>query len=240
MGINLVARSWAMPTCGRVTRSCSAKWNIIPTSFPGGSRPADRRDPQVYPRHGGWPLDLEAMDRLLGHRTKLVGVTGGSNVLGTVNPVEEICVGRIFVGAVVLVDGAQSVPHQKTDVTAMRRRFSDAERARAVGPNGVGVLYGRQKLLEAMPPFLTGGGMIRHVTLDSFETDALPVKFEAGTPPIVPGDRARQAIEDLTAIGMEAIVCHERQLTEHAYEVLESIEGVRVFWGPVPSTSSRY
>ena len=102
-----------------------------------------------------------------------------------------------------------------------------------LGPNGVGLLYGRRELLEAMPPFLTGGGMIRSVTLDGFEAEGLPDKFEAGTPPIVPVIGFGAALDYLAAIGMEAVVCHERRLTAHAYEVLESI-AASASWDRVP------
>ncbi len=127
-----------------------------------------------------------------------MAVTAVSNVLGTINPIAEIIRRAHDAGAVVLVDGAQSVPHQKTDVQALDCDFLAFSGHKMLGPSGVGVLYGKRELLEAMPPFLGGGGMIKEVTLEGFRPLFLPAKFEAGTPPIVPavalgdGDRLPQ------------------------------------------------
>jgi cysteine desulfurase/selenocysteine lyase len=182
-------------------------------------------------------LELESLDRLLSERTKLVGVTAISNVLGTINPVEEIIRRAHRVGAVVLVDGAQSVPHQPTDVVAMDADFLAFSGHKMLGPTGVGVLYGRRELLEAMPPFLGGGSMIRRVRLEGFEPADLPAKFEAGTPPIVPAIGLGAAIDYLSVIGMPAIHRYECLLTEHAHAVLDGVGGVRIL-GPLPRYKS--
>ncbi len=134
----------------------------------------------------------------------------------------------------VLIDGAQSVPHQKTDVQALDCDFLAFSGHKMLGPSGVGVLYGKRELLDAMPPFLGGGGMIKEVTLAGFRPLFLPGKFEAGTPPIVPAVALGAAIDYLNAIGMEAVQEHERRLTERAHEVLEAIGGVRII-GPAPA-----
>ena len=133
-----------------------------------------------------------------------------------------------------LVDGAQSVPHQKTDVQALGADFLAFSGHKMLGPSGVGVLYGRRELLEAMPPFLGGGSMISRVELDSFEPGELPHKFEAGTPPIVPAIGLGAAVDYLDAVGLEAIGRHERLLTERAHEVLGAVEGVQIL-GPRPA-----
>ena len=166
-------------------------------------------------------------------RTRLVAFTAISNVLGTINPVGEIIRRAHQAGALVLVDGAQSVPHQKTDVQALDVDFLVFSGHKMLGPSGVGVLYGKRELLEAMPPFLGGGSMIRRVLLDRFEPGDLPAKFEAGTPPIVSAIGLGAAIDYLNRIGMDAIARHERLLVTRAHEVLKSIEGLRIL-GPAP------
>jgi cysteine desulfurase / selenocysteine lyase len=178
-------------------------------------------------------LQLGALDQLLTRRTKLVSVAAVSNVLGTINPIAEIIRRAHDVGALVLVDGAQSVPHQKTDVQALDCDFLAFSGHKMLGPSGVGVLYGKRELLEAMPPFLGGGGMIKEVTLQGFRPVFLPAKFEAGTPPIVPAVALGAAIDYLGAVGLEAIGQHERRLTERTHEVLAAVQGVRII-GPAP------
>ncbi len=171
-------------------------------------------------------------------RTKLVAVAAVSNVLGTINPLAEIIRRAHDAGAVVLVDGAQSVPHQPTDVQALDCDFLAFSGHKMLGPSGVGVLYGKRELLEAMPPFMGGGGMIAEVTLEGFEPLYLPGKFEAGTPPIVPAVALAAAIDYLNAVGLDAIAEHERRLTHRAHEVLEAVGGVRII-GPAPEHKAR-
>jgi cysteine desulfurase/selenocysteine lyase len=178
-------------------------------------------------------LDLPAFERLLGPRTRIVAVTAMSNVLGTINPLEQIVPLARAAGALVLVDAAQSVPHLGTDVQRLGADFFAFSGHKMLGPSGVGVLYGRRELLQAMPPFLGGGSMIRRVTTDGFEPGELPAKFEAGTPPIVPAIGLGAAIDYLRQVGLPAIHAHELLLTRRAHEVLESVGGVR-FLGPGP------
>ena len=153
--------------------------------------------------------------------------------MGTINPVAEIIRRAHAAGAVVLVDAAQSVPHMATDVQALDVDFLAFSGHKMLGPSGVGVLYGRRELLEAMPPFLGGGSMIRRVKLDSFEPADLPAKFEAGTPPIVPAIGLGAAIDYLNRVGIENIHAYEQILTERAHEVLARVGGVRIL-GPAP------
>jgi cysteine desulfurase / selenocysteine lyase len=178
-------------------------------------------------------LRLDLLDSLLSPRTRLVAVTEVSNVLGTVNPVMEIVAQARAAGAVTLVDAAQSIPHGPTDVQASGADFVAFSGHKMLGPSGVGVLYGREDLLDAMPPFLGGGSMIRRVTLEGFEPATLPEKFEAGTPPIVPALGLTSAIEYLESIGLRKIQCHESRLTQRAHEVLAEVGDVQLL-GPAP------
>ena len=178
-------------------------------------------------------LDLDSFDELLGDRTRLVAVTAVSNVLGTINPIEEIVRRAHRVGAVVLVDAAQCVPHQKVDVVAWDVDFLAFSGHKMLGPSGVGVLYGKRELLDAMPPFLGGGSMIREVRVDGFSPAGLPQKFEAGTPPIVPAIGLGAAVDYLNHVGLDSIAAHEHRLTQYAHEVLQNIPGLQIV-GPAP------
>ena len=176
-------------------------------------------------------LDLEAYHRLLELIPRLVSFTHMSNVLGTINPVTEIVRLAHAVGAVTLLDGAQSVPHIPVDVQAMDVDFMAFSAHKMVGPTGIGALYGKLELLESMPPFLGGGDMIKTVKMRSFTTNEVPYKFEAGTPAIAEGIGFGVAAEYLTGIGMDAIAAHEHEVIAYALERLEEIPGVHVF-GP--------
>lgn len=176
-------------------------------------------------------LDLDVYQQLLDRKPKLVAFTHMSNVLGTINPVKEMAVMAHQVGAVVLIDGAQAVPHFAVDLQDLDVDFYAFSSHKMCGPTGIGALYGKQHLLEAMPPFLGGGDMIKRVTLDGFIPNALPHKFEAGTPAIAEAVGFGAAVDYLSGIGMDAIHAHENHLTEYAIERLEEIPGVWVF-GP--------
>ena len=236
--INLVARSWGdanvVPGDEILVTEMEHHSNLVPWH-----QLAERTGVKVVhvPLTDDGKLHLDSLDQLLTERTKLVAVTAVSNVLGTINPIESIAAKAHAVGALVLVDGAQSVPHQTIDVQALGADFLAFSGHKMMGPSGVGVLWGRQELLDAMPPFLGGGSMIRRVKLDGFESADLPAKFEAGTPPIVPAIGLGAAIDYLTAIGLDAVARHEHELTEYAHEVLAELGTLR-FLGPKPDEKS--
>lgn len=176
-------------------------------------------------------LDLDVYRELLKLEPRLVSFTHMSNVLGTINPAAEITRMAHQAGAVVLVDGAQSVPHFAVNVQDLDVDFLAFSGHKMCGPTGIGVLYGRKELLEAMPPFLGGGDMIKRVYLRSFAPNELPHKFEAGTPAIAEAVGLGIAVDYLNRVGMGAIAEHERQIVAYTLERLEEIPGVRVF-GP--------
>jgi cysteine desulfurase/selenocysteine lyase len=176
-------------------------------------------------------LDLEMYKTLLSRRPKLVSFTHMSNVLGTINPAAEIIRLAHEAGAIALVDGAQSVPHLQVDVQALDADFYAFSAHKMCGPTGIGALYGKTSLLEAMPPFLGGGDMIKEVKLRSFRANTLPHKFEAGTPAIAEAIGFGAAVDYLSALGMDKIAAHEHEITEYVLDRLEEIPGVKLF-GP--------
>lgn len=178
-------------------------------------------------------LDLDAWTGMLSERTRLAAFTAVSNVLGSVNPVEEMTRRAHAAGAIVMVDAAQSAPHQRLDVRRLEADFLAFSGHKMLGPAGIGVLYGKEALLDAMPPFLGGGSMIRTVTTDGFEPAMLPAKFEAGTPPIVDAIALGAAIEYLERIGLDRIHRHEERLCRAAHDAMATIEGVQLL-GPAP------
>jgi cysteine desulfurase/selenocysteine lyase len=233
-GINLVARSWGDANLRAgdeiLLTEMEHHANLVPWQQAAQRTGAILRH---VPIGEDGLLRLDLLDGLLTDRTRLVAVAAISNVLGTINPVAEIVARAHAAGALVLVDAAQSVPHQAVDVQALGADFLAFSGHKMLGPSGVGVLYGRRALLEAMPPFMGGGSMIRRVGLDDFEPADLPAKFEAGTPPIVPAIGLGAAIDYLQQVGLPQIHAHEQRLCRLAHEVLQAVGGVR-FLGPAP------
>jgi cysteine desulfurase/selenocysteine lyase len=179
--------------------------------------------------------DMAAFDRLINDSVKLVAVTQMSNVLGTVTPIGEIAAKAHAAGALVLVDGAQAVPHMPTDVRAFDVDFLAFSGHKMLGPSGIGVLYGKREILQEMPPFLTGGDMIRQVTFEGAEWNELPWKFEAGTPAIVEAIGLGAAVDYLNKLGMPHVRRHEMELTTYAFDRLSLVEGVRIYGPPDPT-----
>ena len=180
-------------------------------------------------------LDLSTLDSQLSTKTKLVSVAHVSNVLGTINPVEEIVKIAHAHGIPVMVDGAQSAPHFKVDVQAMDCDFFAFSGHKMYGPTGIGVLYGKEEWLEKLPPYQGGGEMIDKVTWERTTFERLPFKFEAGTPDYVATHGLAKAIEYIDAIGFDAIQQHEQELTRYCMEQLMTIEGMKIY-GPQLST----
>jgi cysteine desulfurase / selenocysteine lyase len=176
-------------------------------------------------------LDQDSYQHLLTQNPKLVAFTQMSNVLGTINPAKEMIRMAHDRGAITLLDGAQSVPHLGVDVQALDVDFLAFSAHKMVGPTGIGALYGKENLLEAMPPFLGGGDMIKVVKLRSFKPNDIPYKFEAGTPAIAEAVGFGAAVDYLTELGMQNISAHEREITEYALDRLIEIPGLKLM-GP--------
>jgi cysteine desulfurase/selenocysteine lyase len=176
-------------------------------------------------------LRLDIYQQLLEQRPRLVAFTHMSNVLGTINPVQEMIVQAHAVEAVVLVDGAQSVPHLPVDVQALDADFYCFSAHKMLGPTGIGVLYGKRALLEAMPPFMGGGDMIRTVKLHESTWNDLPWKFEAGTPAIAEAIGLGAAVDYLNELGMDWVQAHEQEMTAYALEQLQQVPGLTLY-GP--------
>jgi cysteine desulfurase/selenocysteine lyase len=176
-------------------------------------------------------LDLDHLDRMITGRTKLVAVTQQSNVTGTIPPVAEIASAAHDQGALVLADAAQSVPHQPVDVAALGADFLAFSGHKMLGPYGIGVLFGRADLLEAMPPFLTGGSMIEVVRMEGSTFLPPPQRFEPGVPAVAEAAGLAAAVDYLSDLGMDNVAAHEESLTAHALDALREINGVRIL-GP--------
>lgn len=184
---------------------------------------------RVIPMDDSGRLDLEAYERLFSERTRLVCVAHVSNVLGTVNPVKKMAATAHAHGAYMLVDGAQSIPHFKVDVQDLDCDFLTFSGHKIYGPTGIGVLYGRESLLEKMPPYQGGGEMIARVTFEHTTYERLPYKFEAGTPDYVGTHALAAAIDYVEALGMDEIAVHERRLTQYAMERLGAIKDMHLY-----------
>ena len=178
-------------------------------------------------------LQLDNLEEVLTERTKIVAMTHVSNVLGTINPVQELTKAAHAVGAKVLIDGAQSVPHFDVDVQTLDCDFLAFSGHKMCGPTGIGILYGKSDLLEEMPPFLGGGSMIRAVHRESSTYADVPAKFEAGTPAIAEAIGLAAAVDYLNKVGLEAIFVHEHELLEYAHQKLAEIESITIY-GPKP------
>jgi cysteine desulfurase/selenocysteine lyase len=186
---------------------------------------------RFLPLNDDGTIDMSALPGLLNDKTRIVAVSHMSNVLGTINPVEEIVRQAHSAGAVVLLDSAQSVPHMPVDVRAIGADFIAFSGHKMLGPMGVGVLYGRRELLESMPPFLGGGNMIMLVDLEHSTYNELPDKFEAGTPDAGGAIALGVAVDYLSDLGMENVRRHERDITDYAIEVLMGLDDLALY-GP--------
>ena len=200
--------------------------NIVPWQLQAARKGISMR---VIPMTDEGELRLDEYERLFTDRTKLVSVTHVSNVLGTVNPVDEIIRIAHSHGVPVMVDGAQSAPHFAVDVQAMDCDFFAFSGHKMYGPTGVGVLYGKEDWLDRLPPYQGGGEMIESVSFERTVFERLPFKFEAGTPDYVATNGLAKAIDYITALGMDNIRRHEHELTEYAMRRLAEVDGIRIF-----------
>jgi cysteine desulfurase/selenocysteine lyase len=230
--INLVAYSWGRkflaPGDLVILTEMEHHSNLVPWQMLAAEMNLRLEFIPVNPQY---ELDLGVYRELLTLGPKLVAFTHMSNVLGTINPAEEIIRLAHEAGAIALVDAAQSVPHFKVDVRALDADFVAFSAHKMLGPTGIGILWGRKKILQAMPPFLGGGDMIKKVELRSFTANDLPHKFEAGTPAIAEAVGFGAAIDYLEAVGMDTIEAHERAITAYGLERLSEIPGLAVY-GP--------
>ena len=232
-GINLVAQSWGranlQPGDAVILSVMEHHSNIVPWQILAAEKCFALR---YIPLCADGTLDMDAYRQLLQqNRVRLVAVTHCSNVLGTVNPIAEMAALAHDAGALILVDAAQSVPHMPLDVQALDADFLVFSGHKMLGPTGIGVLYGKRALLDAMPPWMGGGDMIATVALDGSTWNELPYKFEAGTPSIAEAIGLGLAVDYLNEIGMEKVHRHARLLTAYALERLAEVPGLQVY-GP--------
>jgi cysteine desulfurase/selenocysteine lyase len=209
--------------------------NIVPWQLQASKRGIRLR---VIPMTDDGQLQMDEYERLFNERTRIVSVAHVSNVLGTVNPVNEIIRIAHDHGVPVMIDGAQSAPHFKVDVQAMDCDFFAFSGHKMYGPTGVGVLYGKERWLEQLPPYQGGGEMIDRVTFEHTTFERLPFKFEAGTPDYVATNGLARAIDYLETLGMDNIAAHEQDLTRYAMQRLGEIEGMHIYGTPLSAMQS--
>ncbi|HWE57019.1 MAG TPA: SufS family cysteine desulfurase [Acidimicrobiales bacterium] len=230
--INLVAYTWGRSQLAAgdvvVLTEMEHHANLVPWLALKAERGIELR---YLPVSSEGFLDLSRLEETL-DGAKLLGVTSVSNVLGTINPIAELAAAAHAAGALILVDGAQHAPHMPLDVVALDCDFFGVTGHKMLGPTGIGALWARPELLEAMPPFLGGGEMIRDVRLDGFSTNDVPWKFEAGTPPIAEAVGLSAAIGYLENLGMANVRRHEEEITAYALEALRGSHPDMVIHGP--------
>lgn len=234
VAINLVAYAWGRTNVGPgdavLITQMEHHANIVPWQQLCAERGAELRYLEVDEQG---ELSLAALDEELARGdVRLLAFAHVSNVLGTINPVAEMVARARAAGAVTLIDGAQAVPQMPVDVAAIDADFYAWTGHKALGPTGVGVLHGRRELLEAMPPFLTGGDMIASVDFQSASWNELPMKFEAGTPPVAEAVGLAAATDYLNEVGMERVRAHERELTAYLLARLADVQGLRIVGPP--------
>jgi cysteine desulfurase/selenocysteine lyase len=219
--LNLVARAWGSANLSAgdavVLTHMEHHANIVPWHMLAAERGIELR---WVPLTDDGRLDVTDLDRLL-QGAKAFAFTAMSNVLGTVTPVRELCGAAHAAGAVAIVDACQYVPHHRTDVQAWGADFAAFSSHKMCGPSGIGMLWGRMELLDAMPPFLGGGNMISDVRLDGFTPAPVPAKYEAGTPPITEAIGLHAAVDFLQRLGMDDVRRHEMEITRYAIDTLE-------------------
>lgn len=234
-GFNLVAYAWGRTNIGPgdeiLLTELEHHANIVPWQILAAEKEAILR---YLPIHDDGTLAVERLGEYLTERTKLFSFTAASNVTGTITPTRELVEAAHAVGALAMVDAAQLAPHMPVDVQALDCDFLAFSSHKMCGPTGIGILYGKRHLLDSMPPFMSGGDMIRRVTFDGFTANDLPWKFEAGTPRIAEAIGLGAAIDYLSALGMDAVHEHERAITDYALEALSDVPGLHIIGPPGP------
>jgi cysteine desulfurase/selenocysteine lyase len=228
-GINLVSSTWGRKNVKEgdeiIISALEHHSNIVPWQMLCEEKGAKLR---VIPMNDRGELILEEYEKLLGPRTRMVAFCHVSNALGTINPARQIIEMAHRAGALTLVDGAQAAPHMKIDVQALDADFYTFSGHKVFGPTGIGILYGKAKLLNAMPPYQGGGDMIRTVTFEKTTYNDVPYKFEAGTPNIAGGIGLGAALDYVTKIGVDQIAAYEHDLLLYGAEALSRISGLRM------------
>jgi cysteine desulfurase/selenocysteine lyase len=236
--INLVAQTFGRTRLGPgdevVISAMEHHSNIVPWQMVCQEKGASLR---VIPITDEGALELEAYERLLGPHTRLVSIVHLSNALGTVNPVQQMIATAHRCGVPVLIDGSQAASHMTVDVQALDADFYVFTGHKLYGPTGIGVLYGKERLLQEMPPYQGGGDMISSVTFEKTTYNALPYKFEAGTPNIAGAVGLAAAVDYVTAIGMDAVMAHERELLAYGTAALSGVPGLTLI-GTAPEKAS--
>jgi len=234
MSLNTVAYGWAAkylrPGDEILLNEMEHHANFVPWQQMAARTGATCR---MIPLTADLQLDMDRLDDVLGERTKIVAVTAMSNVTGAINPIKELARRAHQVGALICVDGAQSVPHEATDVRDLDVDFLAFSGHKLFGPSGVGVLYGKHALLEQMDPLLFGGHMIDRVTREGATWAAAPAKFEAGTGAIAQGVALGAAVDYVRNLGFPALAAHEAQLTAYAHEQLLQVPGLKIYGPPL-------
>ena len=232
--INLLVYSWARHNLQDgdlvLLTEMEHHANIVPWQILASEKNIQIR---YIPVNDEYLLDMEVYREYLKLNPKIVSFTHMSNVLGTINPAKEIIQLAHQANAITIVDGAQSAPHFTINLKDLDADFYAFSGHKMLGPTGIGVLYGKENLLEKMPPFLGGGDMIKRVTFDGFTSNSLPHKFEAGTPSIAEAIGFGIAIDYLSELSMDAVFAHEKELTEYGYQTLSQIPALSIF-GPKP------
>ncbi len=231
--INLVASSWGRVHINQgdeiLLTEMEHHSNIVPWQLLAEEKGAVIK---YLPFNDDGTLTLDKLEEYLTERSKLFAFTAMSNVFGTINPVKELVKAAKAVGAITLIDAAQSVPHLPVDVIDLDCDFLAFSAHKMCGPTGIGILYGKRELLEQMPPFMGGGDMIRRVRLEGSTWNDLPWKFEAGTPSIAEAIGFGAAVDYLQEMGMDTIHAHEQFLADYALEALSEIKGIRLLGPP--------
>lgn len=232
--INLVAASFC-ESCMKeddeiIVSEMEHHSNIVPWQLQAEKKGIKVR---VIPMKDDYSLDVEAFEQLFNERTRLVSVTHVSNVLGTVNPISQIIEFAHRNGVPVMVDGAQSAPHQRIDVQTLDCDFFAFSGHKMYGPTGIGVLYGKEEWLDRLPPYQGGGEMIDRVTWEHTTFERLPFKFEAGTPDYIATHGLATAINYIEQLGVENITVHEHELSQYCIEQMRHIEGIKLYGGGV-------